>query len=297
MRYSLTIVDLGFFKLHFPCHRLISIEAMTSFATTPGLQYQHLIVENRKRNGNKNPISGLSLAAAKVKWPLHAPPCQCANCSEDFLTLDQQKYDKFAYVGFFNRQQANQAWTDVFQSNTRDLNQSILKAKIDEKGDDIVDFWIRQPVLERESFSRTVFEDSFLSISEQRWPDIEAFYKDGSPIDKRLDFYENFLLPHVNLIALSEDPSVLLTLIESRASLNPDQLLRVDRREMATGLDTGHIKLQWHGGYLDRIAGGRNVVLTWDPSTTHQRGMIGFPVAKAIRDVLPPFRQHRYLIK
>lgn len=245
----------------------------------PGFQNWNPIAENRTRNGNKNPQRGLSLNAAKSRWSTFEPACGCRTCKDDFRTVEQQQYDIFAYAGSYTLAQANQTWK--FKSDKRDAGNFNLRAKLDQYGDKIAALWATGMTVEAR---KGVLTDTLphISVPEYRWPDIAAFYTDGSSIKKRFDLEPDFAVPQLNLPALSEDPSILLTLLESRVSLQPDQLLRVDRREMSTCLNTGHAILHWNKGYLDRLSGGKNVIVPWNADTTHQLGMIGFPIANAI---------------
>lgn len=211
-------------------------------------------------------------------WDLHGAPSGCATCASDYVDLSNQRTDTFAY----SEQLSDEAATEKVVTATTEIleQQRALKGKIETHGDCFIALYTKLSQKTRAKKIR-LSDAGMDKIPQTRNPDVELVYAAGDWIEKR-KHRQTFLIPHVNIDALSNHPQTLFAFLNARAHRKIHNFVLTSKRAMAAGVDAGLVDLRFSDLYM--APSGEKLKLLPIRKSEHECTGIGFPKGELVLD-------------
>ena len=197
-----------------------------------------MLLQKHHESVPKVAVAGITF----VKKGKGEPPCECVNCSSQFLTMNQQDYDRFRYKPVITPAAAKTMLASF--TNHIDADRAYLAGLCDKYGNTIISRWrkksrnkrealllLADPSIEKEPWFRLRIEGNIV-----RWQELRQYRK-------------SWLLPYMNTDIMKANPSVLLSLIDHRVHHSPEEWAAFDSHQLRRAWALGHFDLEYCGKY------------------------------------------------
>ncbi|KAG4438579.1 hypothetical protein IFR05_005954 [Cadophora sp. M221] len=227
------------------------------------------------------------------RYVIH-PQCNCVECAQQFRTVDAQKNKTFGYREGLNDHEAKSRAAEFTNNITRDLQ--YLREQCTLNGNSILKRWKKKSKSERTNLLKlampNIFSnqwcDSLLHAEYMQAVEVES-RKYGGMVDTdftkgryKRKYRERFLLPYVNLEALTTDPTKLLNLLYCRTKYSPEQWAPYDNFLLNGQWWQGAFDLTYNRGCVVMHGVNYGTWTQWETVNAHNWSIIGFPKAMLI---------------
>lgn len=204
------------------------------------------------------------------------PPCECVNCNSQFLSMNQQDYDRFRYKPVITPAAAKTTLAGFI--NQIDTNRAYLAGLCDKYGNTIISRWrkksrnkrealllLADPTIEKEPCFRLRIEGNIV-----RWQELREYRK-------------SWLLPYMNTEIMKANPSVLLSLLHHRVHHSPEEWAAFDSHQLRQAWALGYFDLEYCGNYCVVMHGiNHGKLVPWDKKAAESSDIVGYPRALLI---------------
>ncbi|PVH73888.1 hypothetical protein DL98DRAFT_42131 [Cadophora sp. DSE1049] len=225
------------------------------------------------------------------RYVIH-PQCSCTECAQQFRTVDTQKAKTLGYRDGLNDKEAKSRAAEFTISIAQDLQ--YLKDQCTLNGNSILKRWKKKSMAERSNLLKQAMPNIFPS----QWCDalfhteftkaceIESRKDPGRMVDS--DFTEGrykrqhrdrFLLPYVNIEALTTDPMKLLNLLYCRTKYTPEKWAPYDNFLLNSQWWQGAFDLTYNKGCLIMNGSKYGSWTPWEKQAAHNWSIVGYPKA------------------
>lgn len=221
------------------------------------------------------PFDVASLKQINVKKYASPSDCKdCLTCGLHFEPEARQKYDSIAYTNCFNDAEAQSCISDLIRSI--DEHHEYLQGKIKSHGDNLLKRW---PKLDKTSRQKRFGK---IELESKAWPQLARYYQYDWGWHEKRKYCNAFLIPHLNLEALSRSDARLLRLLHNRTIHNPADYFWDDLRSVHFPLSTGLLAKTFNPGCMITDGEQRGTMVPFDKPRLHREEVCGFPVAQLV---------------
>lgn len=231
-----------------------------------------MLLHKHNQSVPKVAVAGLTFVAKGKRQP----PCDCVNCSSQFLSMTQQDYDRFRYEPVITPAAAKTVLASFI--NQIDADRAYLAGLCDQYGNTIISRWrkksrnkrealllLADPTIEKEPWFRLRIEGNIL-----RWQELREYRK-------------SWLLPYMNIEIMKANPSVLLGLLQHRVHHSPEEWAAFDSHQLRQAWALGYFDLEYCGEYCIVMHGiNYGKLVPWDKKAAESLDIVGYPRASLI---------------
>ncbi|KAK1824849.1 hypothetical protein LTR12_000644 [Friedmanniomyces endolithicus] len=218
--------------------------------------------------------------------PTSPPLCtnKCNICSSQYRSLElQREFEGKCYDSACTDNEASDMIAEYISKTEHNLAET--RKRLMDYGDILARRWLRYDPTRRGKVLRTAMPD----ICEGEW--LEAYYlfdEEGDDIAAEDRPHLNFkrrtgwLLPYINVTAMSRDAHKLLVLLFLRTNRHPNDFLAHDVDRTKTAFRDHHVKVCYnhHCVVMCNKAGKVGALTPWVMDRVHRGDIVGFPRAK-----------------
>jgi hypothetical protein len=217
-------------------------------------------------------VAGLKLTFA----PKREAPCECNDCSAQFLRMDQQVFDRFRYNPIVTPAAAETSLAGF--TSQIDADRAYIAGLCDKYGNPIISRWrkkshnkrealllLADPAMEKEPWFRLRIEDDIVTWQELR------------------EHRKSWLLPYMSTAIMKTNPSVLLGLLHHRVYHSPEEWAPFDSYQLRQGWALGYYDFEYCGEYgvvMHGIDYGK--LVPWNKEAAERWDIVGYPRALLI---------------
>ncbi|KAK5722420.1 hypothetical protein LTR15_005650 [Elasticomyces elasticus] len=209
-------------------------------------------------------------------------PCDkdCHSCKSHYRSHKLQMTDHGCYDNVYSKEKAG----EIIRGHRDETASRLIHVRwcVDNHGDTIAKRWIGYPVSKRATLLREVMPGMSRTNSLQARFAAAREEQKGSSVARTPCSRSSWLLSTINLETLSRDPDQLLTLLHSRSSGTPEQLLILDLESTSAAFQECLVKVDYncHCVIVCPKAGTIGDLAPFESMQVHRGDTVGFPRAE-----------------
>ncbi|KAK5694016.1 hypothetical protein LTR97_009634 [Elasticomyces elasticus] len=209
-------------------------------------------------------------------------PCDkdCRSCKSHYRSHKLQMTDHGCYDNVYSKEKAG----EIIRGYRDETASRLIHVRwcVDNHGDTIAKRWNGYPVSKRATLLREVMPGMSRTNSLQARFAAAREEQKGSSVARTPCWRSSWLLSTINLETLSRDPDRLLTLLHSRSSGTPEQLLILDLESTSAAFQECLVKVNYncHCVIVCPEAGSIGDMAPFESMQVHRGDTVGFPRAE-----------------
>lgn len=220
-------------------------------------------------------IDGLPEASAAAP-----PTCGkgCKTCLAQYRPLAWQKWEWLEYDCAWDDARAAEATRDAVKDTQKHL--ANVRDRLQRFGNAIAKRWQKKSVSKRAALLRTVMP----GMHRHRWLPADLLYKllrcESVREANFKDHHDNWLLPYLDVVSLSEDPMKLLALLHYRTKYGQAEWALWDCRQFQTPFAEGALVIAYNPHCVVMHGDRFGELVQWSEASAHSWDIVGFPLAE-----------------
>lgn len=207
----------------------------------------------------------------------YVAPCECDDCRQQFLTLEQQCTSIFWYESVITPPAARTLLADFI--NRINTDRAYLANLCNNFGNTIASRWRKKSRDKREAL--LLLADP--TIEKKPWFRIRMETEEVKLLDTRNSRRKSWLLPYMSTAIMKANPSVLMGLIYNRIHHSPEEWAPFDNALISHGFVTGDLGLEYCGQACVVMHGiDYGMLVPWKKEAAERWDIVGYPRARLI---------------
>ncbi|KAH0291150.1 hypothetical protein M436DRAFT_56638 [Aureobasidium namibiae CBS 147.97] len=231
-----------------------------------------MLLQKHPESVPKVAVAGITF----VKKGKGEPPCECVNCSSQFLSVNQQDYDRFRYMTTVTPAAAKTSLANFISQI--DADRAYLTDLCKNFGNTIISRWRKKSRNKREAL--LLLAD--LTIEKKPWFRL-WIEGDIATWQELREHRKSWLLPYMSTAIMKANPSVLLSLLHQRVHHSPEEWAPFDSHQFRQAWALGYFDLEYCGKYCVVMHGvDYGKLVPWSKKAAESSDIVGYPRALLI---------------
>lgn len=220
-------------------------------------------------------------------------PLSCQPCHDQFVPLSARYIPKAVGLSMHDDETAASVTKDLLQTIEDDY--VYIRTRITAYGNHIAKRWLKMSTAER----RKILLATMPNMLADRCTEVKFIFEDLNhasmamdrnrsypipplPLEGRVE--DPFLVPFLDIKALSESKTRLLALLHHRAETDQRNWITFDREAIREEFHSGSLKTAWNPKCVSIVSNKYNFgdLVPWEREAAHRSHMIGYPLARQV---------------